>query len=108
MKLVAVFIIILVIALPFGFWRAYTSKFSIRWFLSIHLPVPLDILVRVESDLSYKFIPLTLAAFLAGQFLGSFAGRWWIRRRVGFRAPGYPPDGETAPPQHAAQKEDGR
>ena len=88
MKLLAVFMVILVIALPFGFWRAYTRKFSIRWFLSIHLPVPLEILVRVEAHLSYKFIPFTIAAFLAGQFLGAFAGRWWIRRHVRSRGDG--------------------
>ncbi|OFW59169.1 MAG: hypothetical protein A2133_00200, partial [Actinobacteria bacterium RBG_16_64_13] len=71
---------------PFGFYRAYTRKLSLRWFLAIHLPVPLIFLARFESHLSYAFIPFTSLAFATGQLLGGKAGRWWIKRRQMARA----------------------
>ena len=69
------------ITLPFGFHRARTRKFSLRWFLAIHVPVPLVFLARWESHLSWRFIPFTCATFAVAQLLGGWAGRWWIRRR---------------------------
>jgi hypothetical protein len=93
MKLAEVLVIVFVVTLPFGFWRAYTRKFSVRWFLAIHLPVPLVFLARFEAHLSYVYIPCTCAAFFAGQFLGSYLGRRWVGRRVRARAGGYPPAG---------------
>ena len=91
----------LLVTLPFGFYRAYTRKFSARWFLAIHLPVPLVFLARFEAHLPYTFIPFTSLAFIAGQMLGARAGRWWIRRRSPARAPGETtagPAAETASP----------
>ena len=81
MRLFEVMIIVLLITLPFGFWRAYTRRLSLRWFLAIHLPVPLVFLTRFEAHLSYVYIPFTCAAFAAGQLLGARLGRWWIARR---------------------------
>jgi hypothetical protein len=85
--------IVFVVTFPFGFYRAFTRKFSVRWFLAIHLPVPLVFLARLEGHLPYTFIPFTCAAFFAGQLLGGFAGRRWQRWRVRRAAPGYPPQG---------------
>jgi len=71
---------VLLVTLPFGFYRAYTRKLSLRWFLAIHLPVPLVFLARFEAHLSYTFIPFTCLAFATAQLLGSRVGRWWIKR----------------------------
>jgi hypothetical protein len=73
---------VFLITLPFGFYRAYTRKLSLRWFLAIHLPVPLVFLARFEAHLSYTFIPFTCAAFAAAQLVGSRLGRCWIRRHA--------------------------
>jgi hypothetical protein len=89
---------VLLVTLPFGFYRAYTRKFSARWFLAIHLPVPLVFLARFEAHLSYKFIPFTALAFFAGQMLGATAGRWWIRRRSLARASGESAAEAAGPP----------
>ncbi len=63
-------IMTVVINLPFGYFRQKTKKFSFKWFLCIHLPIPLIFLARVSSDLSYKFIPIFVAAAVTGQILG--------------------------------------
>ena len=75
----------LVLTLPFGFYRAYTRKFSVRWFLAIHVPVVFLILIRLELHLPVYFIPVTSAMFFIAQFGGSRAGRWWIKRRAASR-----------------------
>ena len=68
--------------LPFGYWRAGTRKLSVAWFLSVHLPVPLIVLMRVASGVGFQLatLPFTLGAFALGQFLG---GRLRTRRRGG-------------------------
>jgi hypothetical protein len=55
---------------PFGYLRARSRKYSFRWFLWIHLPVPFVILSRLVTSTDYRIIPLLLIASLAGQFLG--------------------------------------
>ena len=61
------------INLPFGYFRGGFKKLSFMWFLMIHLPVPLVVVVR-----RFEHLHLTwgLAPFLIGSFfLGQFAGR---------------------------------
>jgi hypothetical protein len=82
MRTFAVLATVALVTLPFGFYRAYTRKLSLRWFLAIHVPVVLIVLIRVELHLSYIIIPFTCLAFAAAQILGARFGRWWIKRRV--------------------------
>ena len=56
--------------LPFGFLRAKVRKFSVRWFLYIHLPIPLIFLGRRLSHLDYRYIPIFVTAALIGQISG--------------------------------------
>ncbi len=72
-------LIVLLINLPFGFWRAGTRRFSRAWFLSVHVPVPLAIGVRFASGIGFRpvTIPLFVATFFVGQLLGGRARRWW-------------------------------
>jgi hypothetical protein len=65
-------ILVLIINLPFGFWRAQTNTFSRYWFLAVHLPVPIVILLRLVActGLQLKTLPIFVCAFLSGQFLG--------------------------------------
>ncbi len=39
--------IIYIVNLPFGFWRAFTRKFSWQWILAIHVPVIIAISLRL-------------------------------------------------------------
>jgi hypothetical protein len=91
-RVIVVLATVVVITFPFGFYRAYTRKMSWRWFLAIHLPVPLVFLARFESHLSWAFIPFTCMAFAAGQLLGAKAGRWWMQRHTVVPATDKPKD----------------
>ncbi len=72
MKLFAVGLAVLLINLPFGFWRAQVPKFSRQWLLAVHLPVPLVIGLRLYSGLGFRLssIPVTIGAFFLGQLIG--------------------------------------
>lgn len=65
--------------LPFGLWRSRVRRFSVAWFLSIHLPVPGVIALRLFSGLGWHWstYPVLVGAFFAGQLAGS---RWGRRR----------------------------
>lgn len=64
--------LILLLNLPFGFWRAGARKLSPRWFVAVHAPVPLAIGLRYASGLGFHWqtLPLFVAAFFGGQWLG--------------------------------------
>ncbi len=62
-----------VLNLPFGYLRGGSRKFSIPWFLYIHLPIPFVVFLRVKAGLGIKVIPLLLASAFLGQLLGGKA-----------------------------------
>jgi len=64
----------IIICLPFGAWRVRTVQTSIPWWLAIHIPIPLFFLLRRGLGLSFWFIAVSVAAAIAGQYLG---GRIW-------------------------------
>jgi len=61
-----------IINLPFGYIRGGFRKLSFWWFVAIHAPVPLVIIIRKFHDLelSWKLAPFLLGSFFIGQFLG--------------------------------------
>ena len=69
---------IFILNLPFGAWRATTRKFSIGWFISIHAPVIVAILLRLYSGIGWR--PITFLESVAAFFLGQFLGGWLYRR----------------------------
>jgi hypothetical protein len=77
LNLWTVAILVLLINLPFGYWRSGVRKFSLQWFLAVHLPVPIVIGLRFASGLGFQLatFPVIVGAFFAGQFLGG-----WTRR----------------------------
>jgi hypothetical protein len=66
----AISLLTLVANLFFGRLRIKTRKFSLNWFLCIHLPIPFIFLARVSLHVSAWFIPLFVVAALSGQILG--------------------------------------
>ncbi len=72
MKLFEIALLVFILNLPFGYWRARTRKFSWQWILAIHLPVPGVVALRIYNGLGWQ-----LASFLvliASYFLGQFVG----------------------------------
>lgn len=69
--------IVALLNLPFGYWRAGTTKFSLPWFLAVHAPVPLVVAIRFLAHLGWHFItfPVLVGAFFAGQFVGGYLRR---------------------------------
>jgi len=63
--------------LPLGYLREGVRKFSVRWFVYIHITIPLIILLRLHYGFGWSIVPLTLACAVAGQLIG---GR--VRRRA--------------------------
>ncbi len=72
MKLLSIAAVVFVLNIPFGYWRANVVKFSRPWFLSVHVPVPFVIALRIFSGLGWHWItfPVMISAFFAGQFAG--------------------------------------
>ncbi len=84
MSLWTVAALVFLLNVPFGFWRDTVRKFSWRWILAIHLPVPLVVLLRVYSGLGWQFIsfPVLVGAFFLGQFAGARLHRLVKNRRA--------------------------
>lgn len=78
-------LLVFLVNVPFGYWRASVRKFSRQWFLALHLPVPLVIALRVFSGLGWQLMsfPVLVGAFFLGQFVG---GR--LRNIIQGRGPG--------------------
>ena len=85
MGLWTVALLVFLINLPFGYWRASVRKLSGQWFLALLLPVPLVIALRIFSGLGLHLMSFTvmIGAFCLGQFVG---GR--VRNIIQGRGPG--------------------
>ena len=67
--------------LPFGYWRAHAGKFSLQWFLAVHLPVLAAISLRLLSGLGWQLMtfPALIGAYCVGQLLGGRIHIQWSR-----------------------------
>ncbi len=65
-------VLIFLLNIPYGMWRARVRKFSFEWFCSIHLPIPCIVAIRQWSGVGFAWwtYPLFIAAFFIGQLLG--------------------------------------
>ena len=69
-KLALISFTILIINMPFGYWRANVKKYSLQWILAIHIPVLIGIIERIVSHLEFSWI--TLPVFILVFFIGHF------------------------------------
>ncbi|TYO96068.1 hypothetical protein EDC39_11514 [Geothermobacter ehrlichii] len=56
--------------LPLGYLREGARKFSLSWFVYIHISIPFIILLRLHYGFGWSIVPLTLACAVLGQILG--------------------------------------
>jgi hypothetical protein len=85
MGLWTVALLVFLVNLPFGYWRASVRRLSPQWFLALHLSVSLVVALSVYSGLAWKLIsfPVLVGAFFLGQFVG---GK--VRHMIQGRGPG--------------------
>lgn len=72
-KLLLVLLFALIVNLPFGYWRQGLRKFSIPWWLAIHLPIPFIIAFRIWMKVPlpwYGTVPLVIGSAVVGQAIG--------------------------------------
>lgn len=68
----------LAVNIPLGYAREGFRRFSIGWFVCIHLSVPLIAWLRLENHVSAWGIPAFVACAVLGQIAGGKVR--WIRR----------------------------
>lgn len=61
--------------IPLGYLREGVPRFSLHWFLYVHLSIPFIIGLRLANGISWRAIPFTLGLAVAGQLIGSRARR---------------------------------
>ena len=83
-SIVGLVVLALIISIPCGYVRQNIPKYSIMWWVLIHLPIPLIVLLRIKAGLNWHFIPLTLGSSVAGQVIGGAINR---RRKQNAKAP---------------------
>jgi len=70
-KILILVAFVFIINLPFGYWRDKCRKFSVSWFLAIHIPVPFIYLARNTLMVPFYWIPILIPPFWGGQKIGS-------------------------------------
>lgn len=72
-NLLIVALLVVILNVPFGFWRAGLRKFSFSWFLAVHAPVPAVVGLRFLFGLALSLatFPVLVTAYFMGQFLGA-------------------------------------
>ena len=66
--------------IPLGYLREGQRKYSLRWFVYIHLSIPLIAFLRISSRLTPWVIPVFIVCAAVGQLAG---GRIRQARRRG-------------------------
>ncbi|HEX3072184.1 MAG TPA: hypothetical protein VHP30_01105 [Ignavibacteriales bacterium] len=66
-------VLVFLINLPFGYWRSGVRKFSVQWFLAIHLPVPFVYMIRTYAEIGWSVLSFIILVgfFFLGQYIGS-------------------------------------
>jgi len=72
-RLAIITLIVFLMNIPFGYWRGNVRKFSWQWVLSIHIPVPIIVALRIFSGIGFAWYTYVflVSAFLTGQKLGA-------------------------------------
>ena len=72
MNVFLVALLVFIINIPFGALRAKYRKFSLMWWVYIHIPVPIVILLRIYSNIGFELYtyPVLVGAFFTGQLAG--------------------------------------
>lgn len=61
----------LFVNLPFGYLRNQVQKYSVKWFIYLHLPIPTIVFFRIYYKVNFKYIPLFILTSILGQIIGA-------------------------------------
>jgi len=56
--------------LPLGYLREGSPKYSLRWFLYIHLSIPFIVVIRLIHGFGWEIVPFSIGLAIAGQWFG--------------------------------------
>ena len=72
-NLIIVLVLVFILNIPFGYWRQGVKKFSLYWFLAVHLHIPAVVFLRLYFDLGFQWwtYPFMILAFFMGQWSGA-------------------------------------
>ena len=62
--------------LPLGYLREGSPRFSVRWFVYIHLSIPFLVALRIAYGFGWEVVPYSIACAVLGQILGGRVRRW--------------------------------
>lgn len=81
-NLILISFVVLVLNVPFGYWRRNVSRYSLQWFMAIHIPVPFIIALRLTTGIGFAWYTylIMVSAFFLGQQAGSLLLRPVHRR----------------------------
>ena len=67
-----------VLNVPFGYWRAGTKTLTLPWFVAVHAPVPIVVVLRLAAGVAWRLsaFGVLAAAFFTGQWVGGALRRW--------------------------------
>jgi hypothetical protein len=68
--ILALFVLTLLFNLPFGYARSKAKRYSFRWFLYIHVPIPFIFIARTLAHIQMIYIPIFVVAAIIGQIVG--------------------------------------
>ena len=78
LELFLISLLVLIVNIPFGYWRSNVKTFSLQWFLAIHIPVPFIIALRIVSEIGFAWY--TYVFFVIAYFLGQQTGSLLIKK----------------------------
>lgn len=71
-RLAGLALLVFLLNLPFGYWRASVPRFSAPWIFALHVPVPVVAALRLGLGIGWAWptFPPLVGAFFLGQFCG--------------------------------------
>jgi hypothetical protein len=80
MSINEIMLAVFLLNIPFGYIRGNAARFSRKWIMAIHIPVPFVFLIRIFSGLNWTVIPLLVLSDIAGQIAGEKLRKYNLQR----------------------------
>ncbi|EGW37477.1 putative membrane protein [Desulfosporosinus sp. OT] len=76
---IVVSMVVVLLNIPFGYWRENVNKFSWQWLLAVHFSVPVIVFLRIWLGLGWHWttFPILVGAYFCGQLIGAKWQRLW-------------------------------